>query len=373
MKSIYPDQAAERDRWILSRRASKQVVDPLRPFAWLNEFEHSASGDIVSVLTIFLTNRECPWRCLMCDLWKNTLDHSVPRGAIPAQITFAIEQWMLTRKMASNRCDSAQPTPEPRESHSTTSVRLDARQNKFTARLPDSRAEVKLYNSGSFFDPGAIPREDFPQIAERVHSFSRVIVECHPALVNDHVLQFRDMLQGAGPAQSQSQGPSLEIAMGLETAHPDVLEKLNKRMTLGQYRRAADFLLKHQIALRSFVLVQPPFLEKGEALVWAQRSIDFAFDSGASVVSLIPTRPGNGALDDLSRAGEFSPPRLATLESALEYGLAQKRGRVFADLWDLEKFSACPTCFSKRLARLSEINLHQELRPPVICSNCSAQ
>ena len=33
---------------------------------------------------VFLTNRECPFRCVMCDLWMNTLDETVPRGAIAA-------------------------------------------------------------------------------------------------------------------------------------------------------------------------------------------------------------------------------------------------------------------------------------------------
>jgi len=70
--------------------------------------------EAVPVATIFLTNRECPWRCVMCDLWKNTLIDSVPLGAIPSQIDYAL------------------------------------------ARLPAAR-QIKLYNSGSFFDTQAIP------------------------------------------------------------------------------------------------------------------------------------------------------------------------------------------------------------------------
>src|SRR6185436_7092586 len=78
--------------------------------------------------------------------------------------------------------------------------------------------QVKLYNSGSFFDRAAIPPEDWPALAERLRRFERVIVECHPALVGESAIRFRDMV-----------GVRLEVAMGLETAHPDVLEKLNKR------------------------------------------------------------------------------------------------------------------------------------------------
>ena len=316
MPAAYPDNARDRDRWILSRRPERNTVDPFRPHAFIAEQERAESGEIVSVATIFLTNRECPWRCLMCDLWRNTLAESVPPGAIPAQMDVAL------------------------------------------ANLPPAR-QLKLYNSGSFFDPRAIPPEDFPDIAERARSFDRVIVECHPALVGEAALRFRDLLDGR-----------LEVAMGLETAQPEVLARLNKRMTLDQFARAAKFLRDHDIALRVFILVKPPFLDEAEALEWARRSLDFAFDCGAGVASLIPTRLGNGALEALAEQGEFSPPKLATLEEAAVYGVSLKRGRVFADLWDLEKFSTCPECFAARRQRLERMNFTQIVEPSAVCSRC---
>jgi hypothetical protein len=186
-----------------------------------------------------------------------------------------------------------------------------------------------------------------------------VIVECHPALVENAALHFRDLLRG-----------QLEVAMGLETAHPDVLAKLNKRMTLDRFGRAAEFLRRNGIALRVFILVKPPFLDEAEALHWACRSMDFAFNCGAAVASLIPTRFGNGALEALAEQGQFSPPRLNTLEAALEYGISLRRGRVFADLWDLERFSTCPRCFAARQTRLQETNRTQMRSPGVACTNC---
>jgi radical SAM enzyme (TIGR01210 family) len=196
---------------------------------------------------------------------------------------------------------------------------------------------------------------------ERLQNFERVIVECHPSLINEPVLRFRDMLGG-----------KLEIAMGLETAHPDVLEKLNKRMSIESFARAAAFLKENSIDLRVFILVKPPFLtDEKEALHWAERSIEFAFDCGASVASLIPTRFGNGSLEELARQGQFAPPKLATLEAALDYGVGLARGRVFADLWDIEKFMECPDCFAARKSRLQTINLEQRVRPNVACDRCA--
>ena len=316
--AAYPLGARERDEWILARRPARNAVDADKPYAFLVEEERAESGEIVRVATIFLTNRECPWRCLMCDLWQNTLTESVPPGAIPEQIDFALGQ------------------------------------------LGDAR-QIKLYNAGSFFDPRAILPEDFSAIAEQVRGFERVMVECHPALIGDAVLRFRDLLSGR-----------LEVAMGLETVEPTVLEKLNKRMTLDRFAKAAEFLRAHDVALRVFVLVKPPFLEESAALEWARRSVEFAFDCGAGVVSLIPTRAGNGALDSLAASGDFAPPKLATFEAAFDHGVGLQRGRVFADLWDLEKFSSCPNCFSTRRERLQEMNARQVVLPRVNCAACES-
>jgi archaeosine synthase beta-subunit len=300
------------DEWIVSRRGPRNPVDPKRPYHFIIEEERAASGEVVPVATIFLSNRECPWRCLMCDLWKNTLTYSVSPGDIASQIEFALAQLGKAR-------------------------------------------QVKLYNSGSFFDAAAIPPSDYLAIATLLNGFERVIVECHPALIGPRVLDFQQML-----------ATKLEIAMGLETVHPEVLPRLNKRMTLEMFSGAAEFMRKHQIDLRAFVLLKPPFLSEQEALIWAQRSIEFAFDCDAEVVSLIPVRVGNGALEAL----EFSPPGLESLETALAQGIDLGRGRVFADLWDLGVFSNCSPCFEARRARLARMNLSQSIQPQVECAAC---
>jgi radical SAM enzyme (TIGR01210 family) len=294
---------------------------PFRPHAFCAESERSDSGAVVSVATIFLTNRECPWRCIYCDLWKNTLTESVPSGAISAQIDFAFDE------LRDQSC-----------------------------------SQIKLYNAGSFFDPKAIPPEDFAAIAERVCRFERVIVECHPALVGESAVRFRDLLN-AGERKVE-----LEVAMGLEIADDAILAKLNKRMTLKMFALAAKFLRDHDITVRAFVMVKPPFVRSEEdALTFAQRSIDFAFDCGATVVSLIPARFGAAELDTLAQFGDFAPPKLVILEGALDYGVARRRGRVFADLWDLEKFAGCQSCFEKRRQRLHAMNLEQIVLPRIKC------
>jgi radical SAM enzyme (TIGR01210 family) len=306
--------SSEVDAWIVSRRPAREKLDPYLPYEYFVEDERSADGVVVPIATVFITNKECPFRCVMCDLWRNTLTESVPAGAIPVQIDHAL------------------------------------------LRLP-AASQLKLYNSGSFFDTHAIPARDYAAIAQRANRFDRLIVENHPALTGDACLRFRDLL-----------ACGLEVAMGLETAHPEVLGRLNKRMTLEQFSTASEFFRRNEIDLRVFILVQPPYLPAAEALPWAKRSLDFAMEKGATAAVLIPTRGGNGAMEELMASGQFAPPSLETLEAAMEYGLSLKAGRVFADLWGLSE--RCAYCHPQRLARLRQMNLQQVFLDKISCARC---
>ena len=131
--------ALGRSQWIRERRAPRPTFDVRTPHSTFVELERSAAGELLPTLTVLLRSRECPWHCLMCDLWKSTVSHPIPPGAIPAQIGAA-----LTRQVAS----------------------------------PFGRVrQVKLYNSGSFFDAGAVPPSDYAEIVRRLSGFERVIVE----------------------------------------------------------------------------------------------------------------------------------------------------------------------------------------------------
>jgi len=303
----------------LQTRLSKTVLDPTRAYATAWEEEPDANGRLVPTAVVFLTNRECPFRCVMCDLWVNTLDRTGPAGAIAAQIRHAI------------------------------------------AQLPPAR-QVKLYNAGSFFDPQAISPGEDAQIAALLDSYDRVIVEAHPAFLagvyGERCLRFRDRLRGR-----------LEVAIGLETAHPGVLARLNKRMTLAGFEQAARFLGDHDIDLRVFILLNPPFLAANEVVEWGQRSIDVARDAGATACSVIPVRGGNGALEAIG--ADFVTARLPALEDVVAYGLARGRMRVFADLWDVDRFFDC-ACSPARAARLRAMNRTQAPVESVTCRRCDA-
>src|SRR5699024_9169703 len=267
---------------IIALRPERNEVHPRRPYHYLHEQERGPGGELKEVNTLFLANSECPFKCVMCDLWKNTLKAPVRPGDVPAQISHALD------------------------------------------RLPEASVG-KLYNSGNFFDKKAIPPEDYPAIAELLGDYERVIIENHPKLCDASCLDFQRLLNG-----------DLEIAMGLETVHPNVLPKLNKQITTQNFSEAADFLSRNDIASRAFILLNPPFLtDPRENIVWTVKSVEYALERGVSACSIIPTRSGNGAMDKLQREGLYVPPTIGALEEAFEQSLClDAGGRVFVDVWD---------------------------------------
>ena len=340
--AVYPAGRAARERFVLDRRGPRHAVDPWAPPRVAIDSEPDGRGGVVEVATLFLTGRECPWRCVMCDLWRDTIETDTPPGAIPRQIELGLAAW--AGPAASPRAEpGAQPGAEP-------------------AEVPRSR-HLKLYNAGSFFDDRAVPPADDAAIARAVAGISRLTVESHPRLVGDRTWRFRDRL-----------APPLEVAMGLETAHPDALARLNKGCTLDDFAAAARALAAHGVGLRVFLLVHPPFAPHDERTPWLLRSIDAAVAAGASVIALIPTRGDTGAMEALTADGLFVPPSLATLEDAATQAIrhADGRARVLADLWDLMAFATCPACLDARTARLLRLNLEQCVPDSVACVACAA-
>ena len=330
---LYPAAASARDRFVLERRGVRAEHDPWRYQGVIVEEERGADGDHARIATVFLTGRECPWRCTMCDLWRYTTVGDTPPGAIPAQVAAA------------------------RQALASEAVPITG---------------MKLYNAGSFFDGRAVPEQDYDDIAASLAGLTQVIVESHPALIGgrvDRLLRALDRHRDGGGEPAR-----LEVAMGLETAHPSALDRLNKRFTVERFAKAAEGLLGRGVSLRVFLLISPPFVDNDEQDEWLLRSVDAAFACGASVISLVPTRPGNGAIDALDQEGWFRQPSLDDIERSIEIGVthANSRGRVFVDLWDLDRFSSCERCFARRRDRLHRINLEQRSLPVITCGHGAA-
>ncbi len=321
--------------WIRSLRSPKRRIDPQEPLGHFWEEERERDGRLLPALTVFLAGAECPFTCVFCDLWRETLDGATPTASLPVQIRKAL---IATGPSPGHKCQGY----EQRPLKGTSS--------------PNTLPAIKLYNASNFFESRAVPPDDEAEILELVSPFSRVTVECHPKLIGDRCLRFAERLAG-----------SLEVAMGLETIHPKALAKLNKAMTLADFDSAAATLRAAGIGLRAFVLVSPPFTPPDEAVDWAVRSAEHAFAQGAARVSLIPVRGGNGAMEALRDSGDFTSPTLQQLEEALERSLSLG-GIVTADLWDARRFASCPECADARIARMDRMNRTGHAEPRVPCS-----
>jgi radical SAM enzyme (TIGR01210 family) len=309
------------DRRIRDLRPPKLHADPYVAHGALIEEERRPDSTLERALTVFLTGAECPFTCSFCDLWRFTLDGPSPPGALTTQVTKIL---------------ATLDTP-----------------------LPD---RLKLYNASNFFDTRAVPPEDAVAIATLGRTFAAVTVESHARTIGPATLEFARQV---APAR-------LEVAAGLETIHPVAAAQLNKRLDLSQFDSAARFLLENDIELRVFVLLGAPHVPADESIEWTVRTVEYAVERGASIVSIIPVRGGNGELERLQTIGLFTPPTLSQLETALDRCLAFPKAVVTADLWDVERLSRCERCTPARVERLRRVNVTSRAEPRIACTECAS-
>ena len=310
--------------------------DVWRPIGHQHEQERQADGEVADALTVFLAGRECPFTCVFCDLWRYTTAAPTPVGALPAQLRRSL--------------DAVGPLP--------------------------SSAVLKLYNASNFFDAKAVPPDDDDPLATLAAPFARVVVECHATLVGRRCFDFAERLRQKAVDAGHDTGGRLEVAVGLETVHPTALPLLGKRVTLDDFARAAERLATRSLALRSFVLVGAPYVPAVDDTEWVARSVAFAFEHGAEHVVLIPTRAGNGAMEQLATGGAWDPPSLKSVEAAFDHCLnaastSAPSGVVTVDPWDLAPLATCASCCNERIARLERMNLSGRVESSIVCPACT--
>jgi radical SAM enzyme (TIGR01210 family) len=293
-------------------------VDPYVAHGAVLERERRPSGKVEQTLTVFLAGAECPFTCSFCDLWRYTIDGPTPPGALTKQLRSVLE--------------------------SVAAPSID---------------RIKLYNASNFFDSRAVPAEDFSGLAALTRGFAGVTVESHANTIGARTLELARAVNGR-----------LEVAVGLETVHPSAAAGLNKRLELARFDRAAGFLADNAIDLRVFVLLGAPHVPATESVEWTLRTVEYAVERGASIVSVIPVRGGNGELERLQSLGEFNPPTLSDLETVLDRCAGMSRAVVTADLWDVELLVTCSGCGEARIARLRRANLTGAMEQRVECETC---
>ncbi len=311
-------KASDVDRRIRSLRPPKPYVDPFKALGSVLEEERRPNGNIERALTVFLAGAECPFTCSFCDLWRMTIEGPTLPGALTQQLITILSGLDGTR--------------------------------------PD---RLKIYNASNFFDSRAVPSEDLARIAALAAPFAGLTVESHARTIGPSAATFAFEIAGR-----------LEVAVGLETIHPVAAANLNKRFELARFDQAARFLAGNGIDLRVFVLLGAPYVPVEESIEWTIRSVNYAAERGAAVVSIIPVRGGNGELERLRALGDFTPPTLAQLEEALDQCSSLTNVTVTADLWDAQRLPACEYCKPQRIERMRRINVSGRVEPRIACTIC---
>lgn len=303
---------------IRSARGPKEIVDAWKPIAVWDELEVESPSNAAESRVFLLTGSECRFTCTMCDLWRHTLDTRTPPGSIPQQIQFGL----------------AQPPSNPSVPSGITSA---------------NQRWVKLYNSSNFFDDHNVPIEDRQSIAELLQNKHKVVVENHPKLVKDDVKEFANSLSG-----------KLEVAMGLETIHPELLTWLNKQFTVDDFIQANDRLREWDVDTRVFLLLGLPGLTPQESIHWCLESLRLCDRIGIRHCSIIPLRSNHGILSQLRDNSRIPAITSTMLEDIHAEALSSFSTLVTVDLWDWNQLPGhCPECCDMRRFRLENMNLTQ--------------
>lgn len=231
--------------------------DPRRPVAvWSSK--DLLDGHAVGSLTIILRTRGCRWNmCSMCGY--------ASEGAAASS-----EDLLYQLKAAMSRLSSMDQV-------------------------------VKIYTSGSFFDPVEVPSDARLEILRTVSNagIRKLVVESRPQYITQEaVRQCADSVE-------------LEVGIGLETASDPIRDHVvRKGFKLQDFIAASQLVHGSGGRVKAYLLLKPPFLSEGAAIRDAISSMAKA-SQYADVLSLNLCNVQRGTdLEGLWERGEYRPPWL---------------------------------------------------------------
>jgi radical SAM enzyme (TIGR01210 family) len=177
---------------------------------------------------------------------------------------------------------------------------------------------VKIYTSGSFLDPNEVPLMIREEVFEIFPGEPRILFESRPEFVTDENL--RGMPSGR-----------VEVALGLESSSDEVLRVcVRKGFGSADYSRAAETARSQGMAVRTYVLLKPPFMTEAQAIKDAITSCMFA-RSRSETISINPVNVQAGTeVERLWKRGDYRPPWLWSLVEVLKAGKDGAEARVFS-------------------------------------------
>jgi len=164
---------------------------------------------------------------------------------------------------------------------------------------------VKIYTSGSFFDPREVPPPFRRSVAECFRG-KAIIAETRPEfIVEDALREFQAVVDDG------SQEMPLTVAMGLETTSDYIRSRcIDKGFTFGDFLSAAQTARTAGTGVKTYLLLKPPYLTEGEAVDDMIRSIQDA-EPYSDMISMNPcTVQRHTVVEKVWRQHAYRPPYL---------------------------------------------------------------
>jgi len=266
---------------------------PEKPLAsWRGKERYG--NDLLDCLTIIFKSGGCSWsKCRMC--------------------SYRHERY------GEQSCDALL-------SHLRAQLAWVARENK-----PEEYRMVKIFTSGSFFDPAEVPPAFLADVAGAFRG-KLVIAETRPEFVREDI--FRTFIEGIDDGSWKT---PLYCAIGLETSSDAIREKcINKGFLFSDFTTAAKIAHAAGAGVKAYLLLKPLFLTEREAAKDMETTIRDVVPH-AEMISMNPcTVQRNTELEFYWKRGAYRPPYLWTVLTLLKnspvhmtcdpLGGGQKRG-----------------------------------------------
>ena len=301
----------------LKKDFSPRTKDPKKPVSFWSE-KDVLDEKIVDVFVIIFRTKGCSWAqnsgCSMCgyfndSLWKNILDDD-----LLTQFKTAMEKY-------------------------------------------EGQKFIKIFTSGSFLDDKEVTPSVRKKILKKLKETSdKLSVETRPEFITDKgILEIKDILKSK----------IFEVGVGLETASDFVRKHcINKGFTFEDYKKAAKILKKHDVKLKTYILIKPPFLTEKQSIQDANETVE-KIKSITDSISFNPTNvQRNTLVNYLWNRKQYRPAWLFSVVEIL------KKSRKIADNIRLKCDIAgggsirgahnCKSCDPKFLNAIAKFSLSQD-------------
>ena len=164
---------------------------------------------------------------------------------------------------------------------------------------------LKIFTSGSFFDPDEVPPAVRRAVAEAFRG-KVVIAETRPEYVEiDAIQEFREGIDTGAWTRP------LSVAVGLETTNDLIRERsIDKGFSYADFLRAATVAHAAGAGMKAYLLMKPPFLTEREARDDMIRSIKDIASVADSISMNLCTVQSRTEVERLWKQQAYRPPYL---------------------------------------------------------------